>query len=62
MGSNPTFTEGKKAVSLRLTEKAIRLISKLANELGIANASVVELSIRELALKHLDRSKDNGAK
>lgn len=40
---------GKEAVGFRLTPDARRLIGTLASRLGVTQAAVVELGVRELA-------------
>jgi hypothetical protein len=42
----------KKSTSYRLTPEALRLISSLGKRLGLANASILELAVRELAAKY----------
>lgn len=41
----------KKLTSIRLSEEAQRLRAELAKKLGVTQAAVVELAIRELAKK-----------
>lgn len=39
----------KQATSIRLTSEAKRLIKKLADKLGVTQASIIEIAIRRLA-------------
>ena len=42
---------GKHPTSFRLSEKALALLNELAGALGLSQAAVIELAIRELARK-----------
>jgi predicted DNA-binding protein len=42
----------KKGTSFRLSDEALRLIALLTAHLGLSQASVVELAVRDLARKN----------
>ena len=42
----------KKSTSFRLSEKALALLQMLVDALGVSQASIVEMGIREIAKKH----------
>lgn len=41
----------KKATNFRLTPEALALILRIAEKLGVSQASVIEMAVRELARK-----------
>lgn len=42
----------KKATSFRLSERAMELLQRLSDALGVSLTAILELAIRELAKKH----------
>ena len=50
----------KRATSLRLSDKARRLLVKLAEKLGISQTSVLEMAIRKLAKEEDVDDSDEG--
>ena len=40
---------GKKATSFRLSPEALRMLAALAKQLGLSQASVIEMAIRDLS-------------
>ena len=47
------MAESKRATSIRLSEEGRRLLERLAENLGVSQAAVMELSLRRLARTEL---------
>lgn len=50
----------KQATSVRLTPEAVRLLKELAEKLGVSQAAVIEIAIRDMASRYRLHTDDGG--